>query len=150
MNVVNQSEDINVDVSLIFKLINNVDKYSDFLPWCSSSVILSDSGSEMTAEIQITGKPIMWKFKTKNSYTVNEIIKIKLVDGPFKNLDGYWKFNKIDKYNTNVSLFLEYEFDSKIIELSLKPIFSSIMSSILDSFISEAFRLKNEKQKNQN
>ena len=148
MNVVNQSEDINVNVSLIFKLINNVDKYSDFLPWCSDSVILNDSSSEMTAEIEITGKPIKWKFKTKNAYRENEIINIRLVDGPFKNLQGYWKFHQIDKHNTNVSLFLEYEFDSKIIELSLKPIFSSIMSSILDSFISEAFRLKNEKQRN--
>ena len=148
MNVINQSEDINVDVSLIFKLINNVDRYSEFLPWCSDSVILNDSASEMTAEIEITGKPIKWKFKTKNKYQENEITKIKLVDGPFKNLEGYWKFHQIDQYNTNVSLFLEYEFSSKIIELSLKPIFSSIMSSILDSFISEAFRLKNEKQKN--
>lgn len=150
MNVVNKAENINVEVSLIFKLINDVDKYSDFLPWCSNSVILSDTGSQMTAEIEITGKPVQWKFKTKNTYTVDEVIKIKLDDGPFKNLDGYWKFDKIDKYNTKVSLFLEYEFSSKIIELSLKPIFSSIMSSILDSFISEAFRLKNENQKNQN
>tara|TARA_B100000925_G_C21840659_1_gene401350 strand:- start:272 stop:718 length:447 start_codon:yes stop_codon:yes gene_type:complete len=147
MNVVNQSEDINVDVSLIFDLINNVDRYSSFLPWCSNSSILSNSSSEMTAEIEIAGKPITWKFKTKNNYKINEIIKIKLVDGPFKNLEGYWKFNSIDDHNTSVSLYLEYEFNSKIIELSLKPIFTSIMSSILDSFISEAFRLKNEKQK---
>ena len=147
MNVVNQSEDINVGVSLIFDLINNVDRYSSFLPWCSNSSILSNSSSEMTAEIEIAGKPITWKFKTKNNYKINEIIKIKLVDGPFKNLEGYWKFNSIDDHNTSVSLYLEYEFNSKIIELSLKPIFTSIMSSILDSFISEAFRLKNEKQK---
>ena len=147
MNVVNQSEDINVNVSLIFDLINNVDKYSSFLPWCSNSSILSNSSSEMTAEIEIAGKPITWKFKTKNNYKINEIIKIKLVDGPFKNLEGYWKFNSIDDHNTSVSLYLEYEFNSKIIELSLKPIFTGIMSSILDSFISEAFRLKNEKQK---
>ena len=147
MNVVNQSEDINVDVSLIFDLINNVDRYSSFLPWCSNSSILSNSSSEMTAEIEIAGKPITWKFKTKNNYKINEIIKIKLVDGPFKNLEGYWKFNSIDDHNTSVSLYLEYEFNSKIIELSLKPIFATIMSSILDSFISEAFRIKNEKQK---
>ncbi len=146
MNVVNQSEDINVDISLIFSLINDVDRYSSFLPWCSNSSILSDSSSEMTAEIEISGKPIKWKFKTKNNYKINEIIKIQLVEGPFKNLEGYWKFHSLDENNTNVSLFLEYEFDSKIIELSLKPIFAGIMSSILDSFISEAFRLKNEKQ----
>jgi ribosome-associated toxin RatA of RatAB toxin-antitoxin module len=52
-----------------------------------------------------------------------------------------WKFST-DNYNTTVELYLEYKFDSRIIELSIKPIFSKIMSSILDSFISEAFKRK--------
>ena len=76
-----------------------------------------------------------------------------------KNLDTYKKnfksrnanfdvedFKKKDNFNTQVSLYLEYQFDNRIIEMSLKPIFSSIMNSILDSFISEAFRIKNDKQ----
>ena len=71
-------------------------------------------------------------------------IELKLVEGPFNKLDGYWKFSKIDKHNTSVKLYLEYEFDNKIVELSIKPIFSSIMSSILDSFISEAFKIKSD------
>ncbi len=150
MNVINQSEDINVNVKLIFELINNVDDYSNFLPWCSESKILSDKNSEMVAEIEILRSPVQWKFKTRNTYQKEEIINIKLESGPFKNLDGYWKFSAIDSHNTTVSLFLEYEFDNRIIELSLKPVFSSIMSSILDSFISEAFRLKNEQSKIQN
>ena len=49
----------------------------------------------------------------------------------------------LNEHNTSVQLYLEYEFDNKLVELSIKPIFSGIMSSILDSFISEAFRLKN-------
>ena len=150
MNVINQSEDINVNVKLIFELINNVHDYSNFLPWCSESKILSDKNSEMVAEIEILRSPVQWKFKTRNTYQKEEIIKIKLESGPFRNLDGYWKFSVIDAHNTTVSLFLEYEFDNRIIELSLKPVFSSIMSSILDSFISEAFRLKNEQSKIQN
>ena len=52
---------------------------------------------------------------------------------------------KIDNNNTQVSFILEYEFSNKIIELSIKPVFTSIMSSILDSFISEAFKVKYEK-----
>ena len=73
-------------------------------------------------------------------------IKLDLVDGPFTHLNGEWNFKKNDNYNTQVSLYLEYQFNNRIIEMSLKPIFSSIMNSILDSFISEAFRIKNEKQ----
>ena len=68
------------------------------------------------------------------------------MDGPFSHLNGEWNFKKKDNFNTQVSLYLEYQFDNRIIEMSLKPIFSSIMNSILDSFISEAFRIKNDKQ----
>ena len=61
----------------------------------------------------------------------------------YSHLEGYWKFELLNEHNTSVQLYLEYEFDNKLVELSIKPIFSGIMSSILDSFISEAFRLKN-------
>ena len=70
------------------------------------------------------------------------MINIKFIDGPFNYLEGYWKFTKLDDYNTTVEIYLEYKFDSKIVELSIKPIFAKIMSSILDSFISEAFKRK--------
>ena len=77
---------------------------------------------------------------------LDKTIKLELVDGPFSHLNGEWGFKKKDNFNTQVSLYLEYQFDNRIIEMSLKPIFSSIMNSILDSFISEAFRIKNDKQ----
>ncbi len=144
MNYINKSENINVELVIIFDLINNVENYDKFLPWCTDSNILSDDGNVMIAEIAIDKNLVNWKFKTENSYKQNKIIELKLVEGPFNKLDGYWKFSKIDKHNTSVKLYLEYEFDNKIVELSIKPIFSSIMSSILDSFISEAFKIKND------
>ena len=82
------------------------------------------------------------KFSTENTYNPNKKINIKLIDGPFNHLEGYWEFTKLDNYNTAVELYLEYRFDSRIVELSIKPIFAKIMSSILDSFISEAFKRK--------
>ena len=68
-----------------------------------------------------------------------------LNDGPFSHLYGYWDFEEIDKHNTLVKLYLEYEFSNKTIEYSIHPVFSLIMSSILQSFIKEAFRYKYEK-----
>jgi ribosome-associated toxin RatA of RatAB toxin-antitoxin module len=142
MNYINKSEEINVDYKLIFSLINNVADYHKFLPWCSDSKIILDDGSKMSAEIEIAKNFVSWKFSTENTYDLNKKINIKLIDGPFNHLEGHWDFKKIDNYNTIVDLYLEYKFDSKIIELSIKPIFSNIMSSILDSFISEAFKRK--------
>ena len=142
MNYINKSEEINVDHELIFTLINNVGEYHKFLPWCSDSKIISDINSKMSAEIEISKNFVSWTFSTENTYDPNKRIDIKLIDGPFNHLEGYWEFKKVDNYNTIVELYLEYKFDSRIIELSIKPIFSKIMSSILDSFISEAFKRK--------
>ena len=142
MNFIKKSEEINVSHELIFALINNVGDYHKFLPWCSDSKIISDTNNKMAAEIEISKNFVNWKFSTENTYSLNKRIDIKLIDGPFNHLEGYWKFKKLDNYNTTVELYLEYKFDSRIIELSIKPIFSKIMSSILDSFISEAFKKK--------
>ena len=142
MNYINKSEEINVNADMIFDLINNVDNYCKFLPWCSDSSIISNENNKMIAEIEISKSLVNWKFKTENTYKKNEIISLKLLDGPFSHLEGYWKFDVLDDYNTRVMLYLEYKFDNKLIEMSIKPVFSGIMSSILDSFISEAFKLK--------
>ena len=142
MNYINKSEKINVNKVMIFNLINNVDEYQNFLPWCSRSTILSVDDRTMSAEIEISKSLVNWKFTTINIIQKYKIIKLQLIDGPFTHLEGYWKFDEIDEYNTNVTLYLEYKFDNKLIEMSIKPVFSTIMSSILDSFISEAFKLK--------
>ena len=142
MNYINKSEEINVNKETIFNLINNVDNYQKFLPWCTNSKILIKQDSSMTAEIEISKSFVNWKFTTENNYKVNKIIELKLVDGPFSHLEGHWKFDEIDEFNTQVTLYLEYKFDNKLIEMSIKPVFSNIMSSILDSFISEAYKLK--------
>ena len=145
MDCIKKNESINIDIQTIFTLINQVDKYSDFLPWCSNSKVISDKNNVMVGKISVSKNFVNWTFTTENHYIKNKKIHLTLVDGPFKNLNGEWSFLKIDNNNTQVSFILEYEFSNKIIELSIKPVFTSIMSSILDSFISEAFKVKYEK-----
>jgi len=106
MNYINKSEKINVTREMIFNLINNVDNYEKFLPWCSRSTIISKEPNVMTAEIEISKSLINWKFTTKNIFEQNKIINLQLIDGPFSHLEGYWKFDVIDEYNTSVTLYL--------------------------------------------
>ena len=145
MDYFKKKESVNIEVGILFDLINQIDKYSQFLPWCSNSRILSDIDDVMIGEISVSKKFINWKFSTKNKYIRNKKISFTLVEGPFSHLEGYWNFLEINDYTTLVELFLEYKFSNRMIEISLKPVFLSIMSSILDSFISEAFKIKNER-----
>ena len=94
MNYIDKTEDINVDVNTIFTLINNVDGYKDFLPWCKNSIILSDTDNILIGEIEISKNLINWRFKTSNTYIKDKKIKLDLVDGPFTHLNGEWNFKK--------------------------------------------------------
>ena len=142
MKRIYKQEDINIDISTIFNLINDVENYPNYLPWCTSTKVDRKSESLLIGEIYISKSLIKWNFSTKNQIEKNKSIRLKLVDGPFDSLDGQWLFSPIDEHNTKVSLEISYKFKSSIIELSIEPIFTSIMNSILESFIQEAFKLK--------
>ncbi len=142
MKRIYKEEDINIDISTIFNLINNVENYPNYLPWCTKTEVDRISNELLTGKIFISKSFVEWNFSTKNLIEINKSIKLELIDGPFDTLDGKWLFSSIDEYNTRVSLEINYKFKSTIIELSIEPIFSSIMNSILKSFVHEAFKQK--------
>ena len=142
MKNIHKEEDINIDIETIFNLINDVKSYPNYLPWCTKSEVMEESTDIIIGKIFISKSFINWNFSTKNTIKKNESISLELVDGPFESLTGKWLFSPINQFNTRVSLDIDYEFKSSIIELSIEPIFSSIMNSILKSFVQEAFKSK--------
>tara|TARA_B100000925_G_C21605332_1_gene302258 strand:+ start:38 stop:475 length:438 start_codon:yes stop_codon:yes gene_type:complete len=142
MKKIHKEEDINIEVTKIFHLINNIEKYPDFLPWCVKTEVEHESKNIINGKIFISKSFIKWDFSTKNTIENNKSINLTLIDGPFEELNGKWSFIPIDKNNTKVSLDINYKFKNSLIELSIEPIFTSIMNSILQSFISQAFKEK--------
>ena len=142
MKNIHKEEDINIDIETIFNLINDIESYPNYLPWCTKSEVKEESADTIIGKIFISKSFINWNFSTKNTIKKNELISLELVDGPFESLTGKWTFSSINKFNTKVSLDIDYKFKSSIIELSIEPIFSSIMNSILKSFVQEAFKSK--------
>tara|TARA_B100001057_G_scaffold134431_1_gene133900 strand:+ start:4419 stop:4856 length:438 start_codon:yes stop_codon:yes gene_type:complete len=142
MKRIYKEEDINLEIPIIFDLINNVEKYPDFLPWCTKTEVEHESENIINGKIFISKSLIKWNFSTKNIIEKNKSINLSLIDGPFEELKGKWSFSLIDKNNTKVSLEINYKFKNALIELSIEPIFTSIMNSILQSFVSQAFKEK--------
>tara|TARA_Y100000992_G_C21250075_1_gene485373 strand:+ start:1056 stop:1565 length:510 start_codon:yes stop_codon:yes gene_type:complete len=137
-----KQEEINVDVQTIFNLINNIENYPSFLPWCTKTEVTEESEKSKIGKIFISKSFIKWNFSTKNLIDINKSINLSLIDGPFDELNGQWSFKSIDKNNTNVTLEIDYKFKNSLIEISIEPIFSSIMNSILKSFVDQAFKIK--------
>ena len=142
MKKIYKKEEINVTMPIILNLINNIEEYPKFLPWCKKTEVTRESENSQIGKIFISKSFINWSFSTKNLIERNKSISLSLIDGPFDKLDGSWTFKEIDDNNTLVSLEINYKFKNSLIELSIEPIFKTIMNSILESFVDQAFKIK--------
>ena len=123
----------------MFDLVNDVEAYSQFLPNCSDSKIVSQQHNNMTASIEISKAGIKKWFTTENTFIDEQTVLLKLVDGPFKTLKGRWHFQALDAHACKVYLELEFEFSSKIIELAFGKIFNDVAKSAFTSRAKEVY-----------
>jgi len=131
-------------VQKMFQLVDSVENYPQFLPWCGSTQIIERDKEKTIASIEINYKGIRQTFTTKNTKKQNQEMMIKLIDGPFKSLSGQWMFKNIDKDSCQIELKLEYEFSNIILEKLISPVFNMIANTFIDEFIKEANRNNNE------
>ena len=122
----------------MYSLVDDVDSYKDFLPWCTKSEVLSLDGNEMVARLSISKGRVNNSFTTCNRRIENSSIEMNLVDGPFSHLHGFWRFEKLDDYACTVSLNLEYEYSNSIVKKVFGVVFGHIMNSIVNAFVKRA------------
>lgn len=121
----------------MFDLVNDVNAYPAFLPNCSNAKVLSEDDSSMTASLEISKAGLTKWFTTNNHFDGNKV-KMQLVDGPFKSLQGYWEFTELDEHACKVSLKLEFEFASKLIELAFGKVFNEVAKNMVAAFTQRA------------
>ncbi len=86
------------------------------------------------------GKVNQW-FSTHNVLTANRNIEMKLIDGPFKRLDGVWEFIELDQGASKIILDLNFEFSHSFVSTLVAPVFTQIANTLVDSFCSRAYEL---------
>jgi ribosome-associated toxin RatA of RatAB toxin-antitoxin module len=129
----------------MFQLVDSVENYPQFLPWCGSTKIIERDNGKTIASIEINYKGVRQIFTTENTKKQNQEMIIKLIDGPFKSLSGEWMFKNLDKDSCQIELKLEYEFSNVILEKLISPVFNMIANTFIDEFIKEANRSNNDK-----
>lgn len=122
----------------MFDLVNNVNSYPEFLPGCTGTRVLEQSEASMVAAVDVSRAGISKTFTTKNTLTLNEEVKMDLVDGPFKVLQGGWTFKALDTNACKVSLDLEFVFTNKLAEAAFGRIFSDLVNNMVQSFTDRA------------
>lgn len=122
----------------MYQLVNDVEKYAEFLPWCKESSVLKRETDEIHAQLVLSGGGFQKSFTTCNRLQPDKMIEIRLVDGPFKQLEGFWRFEKLEDIQSRVSLNLEFEFSNKLLSLAFGPVFHQVMHSLVDAFCKRA------------
>jgi ribosome-associated toxin RatA of RatAB toxin-antitoxin module len=122
----------------MFALVNDISAYSQFLPWCRTSTIIEESDDELRATIEIAHGSLHKSFTTKNRMQQNKMIEMRLEQGPFKHLEGFWRFDVLGERACKVSLDLDFEFSNRLMGMAMGPIFSQIANSLVDAFSKRA------------
>ena len=125
----------------MFALVNDIESYPLFLPWCRSARVLERRDSEVKAALKLSKGGIEKTFTTLNRAFSEERIDIKLVEGPFRRLEGYWRFEPMGEHGSRVSLDLHFEFSNPLLRLTLGPVFHQVGSALVDAFVGRARQL---------
>lgn len=125
----------------MFELVNNIEDYPRFLPWCGSSQIISRNETEIVATIEINWKGMRKSFTTRNSLRPYEQMDMNLIDGPLKHMEGIWTFLELDEHACKVELDMEFAFAGGLIDRLFQPVFQHIANNLVDAFCKRAVEL---------
>ena len=125
----------------MYQLVNDIRSYPKFIAMCEDSEILSESAQQIEATLKIKKGAIKLNFSTRNTLHPYESIDIRFTNGPFKTLQGHWKFNEKSPTSCLISLDLMFEFNNFIFDKAFNSILSNLADSMLDSFVSRAEKI---------
>ncbi len=138
MAVVHKTVLVAYSAQQMYELVERVENYPDFLPWCGAVKVLQRSETDLIATLAINYHGIKQQFTTKNQNLPYSRMELQLVDGPFRHLTGSWQFHALREDACKIEFNLNYDFSSKLLEHLIGPVFSRIANSFVDSFCHRA------------
>jgi len=124
--------------SQMYQLVDDIPAYTEFLPWCHSAEEVARSANQVEARLDIAYSGFHKSFTTRNRLLHCSQIEIELVEGPFKHLQGVWRFEQLGDAGSRISLDLSFEFSSSLLGMTFGPVFNKIASNLMDAFIKRA------------
>ena len=141
MAVVEKSVLIERTVCQMFELVDRVEDYPQFLPWCGGTELIERTETKTAARLHINYHGIKAHFATENAKEAPKWMDIRLREGPFRHLDGQWRFTPLGERACKIEFRLQYEFSNRLLEKALGPVFHHIANTFIDSFVKRANQL---------
>ena len=123
---------------VMYDIVNDVDSYPEFLPWCGGVRVNQVNETSMEAAILMQAAGLNHWFKTRNRMVPGKSIDIALLEGPFKRLDGSWRFSPLDTDGCKIELMLNFEIKHNLASAIIAPAFTRIANTMVESFCNRA------------
>ena len=136
MTIVKKARVVPFTREQMYNLVN-VERYGEFLPYFSQSLVHHRDEDEVQATLVIEAAGVSKSFTTRNRLQANKMIEIRLVDGPFSHLEGFWRFDDAPD-GCLISFDLEFVFSGRMFSMLLGPIFEQVTDKMVDAFCSRA------------
>ena len=122
----------------MFELVDRVEAYPEFLPWCAGVQLIERTPELTSARIDIAWRGLKTHVATRNAKRAPAAMDLAFLDGPFETFSGTWRFAPLGEGGCRVEFTLDYAFASRALELALGPLFAQIMGSVVDRFVARA------------
>ncbi len=122
----------------MYQLVNAIKDYPSFIPWCHDAEVHSCDEDEIRATLHFEGAGFRKSFTTCNRLQKNKMIEIRMLDGPFKHLEGFWLFESPNNEQCLIRLDLEFELANKILGLAFGSLFNQVANSLVEAFSKRA------------
>lgn len=138
MTSINRSALVEYSAEQMFDLVNAIEHYPEFMQGCVSARVLSQSDTELVGELRLSKAGISQQFTTRNTLHRPQRIEMSLVEGGFKNFAATWTFDALTEHACKVSLAMDFEFKSGLMDFAAEKLFSSSANNQVDAIVQRA------------
>ncbi|HWW20078.1 MAG TPA: type II toxin-antitoxin system RatA family toxin [Steroidobacteraceae bacterium] len=123
---------------LVYQVVEDVERYPQFVPGCTEAKVLERSATEMVARLAVRRGPLRTEFTTRNRLEPGRSMQMDLVDGPFRMLEGKWSFTPVASNGCRIELSLRFQFSNLLKSALFEPLFEETAASLVRAFVIRA------------
>ena len=120
----------------LYKIVLDVEKYSEYIPWCKKIIIKTRSKNEMLADMIVCYRYFLPQtFTSHVMFDSNKLlINTNYIKGPLKDLSTEWLFKKLEIKKTKIIFIIKFEFQRLLHQKMAELFFGLIENKMIDSF----------------
>lgn len=141
MKRISRSAIVECSAGAFYALVEDIESYPNFLPWCSGAQVRERSPGRTVATLTLAAKGLKHAFTTENTNVPGRSIDLRLVEGPFRHFRAAWRFASLGADAAKVEFSMEYEFAGAIVGRLLAPLFSRMADVTVEAFVARAARV---------